>query len=509
MWKRALKIGAAVLILVNIALSAVLLSHNFLHFHSDIARDFLLVEDVVKNHALTLIGPRAGGIPGVFHGPLWIYVNLPVFYLTHGNPDAVSYFWFVLNVVSIGVVYVVARKVYDENVALLSTLMYSAYAIFYPTNMFNPFGGVLLSPIFLYLFWQYLQKYNVKYLISALFVLGLIIQFQMAFGVPVLVSSFAYLIVHLFKQKKMKHLLSYFILPLPLSSFILFDLRNNFLQLRSAILYTHGDVDYIKIPFSERVGPRLYGFLIDGFGFFTEKYLLLTFPVVVAILFLLYKDKLREKDFWRSFNGLWLYFYSGFWLLSVLFSGRIWGYYYWQFLPIILIVLASLFNRKLFKIPIMLVAIITIYIAHTGAAVGYMQRNKDFSNDSGSWVYSHNIARELYKDAPSEFGYYIYSPDQFGYSPRYAIDYTQTEFPSKIGYPFEKRSVTYVLVAPPPRGQEYLNPEWWMENQVRITREPDETRKLQGGYILERYNLSDEEVAIESDPNILHDLHFR
>jgi hypothetical protein len=55
-------------------------------FYSDIARDFLLMEDILYNKPIALIGPRSGAISGVFHGPLWFYLNLPAFILGKGNP---------------------------------------------------------------------------------------------------------------------------------------------------------------------------------------------------------------------------------------------------------------------------------------------------------------------------------------------------------------------------------------------------------------------------------------
>ncbi len=74
-------------------------------FHTDIARDFLLMEDVVKNKPITLIGPRSGGIPGVFHGPLWTYLNLPSFIIGGGNPAIVSWFWVILYLINLLIVY--------------------------------------------------------------------------------------------------------------------------------------------------------------------------------------------------------------------------------------------------------------------------------------------------------------------------------------------------------------------------------------------------------------------
>src|SRR3989344_6206913 len=103
-------------------------------FNTDIARDFLLLEDVYYNHNISLIGPRAGGIPGVFHGPMWIYLNLPAYALGAGNPIAVGWFWVGLFIISIGIIYYVSIKMFDRTTAMIATLVYaSAYGTSIPS----------------------------------------------------------------------------------------------------------------------------------------------------------------------------------------------------------------------------------------------------------------------------------------------------------------------------------------------------------------------------------------
>src|SRR5579863_1751233 len=98
------------IILYGIYLFSLHLFLGDLLFHTDIARDFLLIQDIAVNHKLTLIGPRAGGIPGTFFGPIWLYLNLPVFLLGNGNPIIIGYFWLLLFFVGIGTVYYVGYK---------------------------------------------------------------------------------------------------------------------------------------------------------------------------------------------------------------------------------------------------------------------------------------------------------------------------------------------------------------------------------------------------------------
>jgi hypothetical protein len=47
------------------------------------------------------------------------------------------------------------------------------------------------------------------------------------------------------------------------------------------------------------------------------------------------------------------------------------------------------------------------------------------------------------------------------------------------------------------------------KNQVNIKRKPDFVRKYKNGFIIEKYLLSDEELKIPSDPNLIQNLTFR
>src|SRR5579863_1660833 len=113
------------IILYGIYLFSLHLFLGDLLFHTDIARDFLLIQDIAINHKLTLIGPRAGGIPGTFLGPAWLYLNVPAFLLGNGNPIVVGYFWLLLVLTGFGVVFYITKKIYNYEVAVLATMIFA------------------------------------------------------------------------------------------------------------------------------------------------------------------------------------------------------------------------------------------------------------------------------------------------------------------------------------------------------------------------------------------------
>lgn len=496
---KRLKLLIYFLILLSVIASAWYVLNKDLLFHTDIARDFLVLEDMVKTQKPTLIGPRSGGISGVFHGPLWFYLNLPAFILGGGSPVIVAWFWVFLSIFSIGITYYVGRKLFDEKIALVASFLLSVLSISYTNSLFNPFGAVITFPVFFYLFLRYLKSTKVLYLISALFCLGLTIQFQIAFGVPILILSTIYLVPFFLKKKKFFHIFSYLILLIPLSTYILFELRHEFLQVKSVVSYIttkqKEEVNFLMIFLA-----RIKGIFIDGLKIVPQNNWL-SWPVMGLFGYLIYKLRLNKIKA-REIYFLFFYFYIGYWVIALFYKGTVWSYYYWPFLPVTLLILASSFkllNKKLFFMIITYIFLANFYYG--------VQAIKEAG---GGWKFFYNMARDIYKDAGrGEFGYYVYTPDQFGYSEKYALSYVQKEFLETKSYPFKKKETLYLTIAPPPGDRLFLDGTWWKSHQVNIKRKPNNVFKYPNGFVVEKYSLSKEEIDTPSDPNLIQDLTFR
>ena len=95
MSKKFLLISSYCLFLVIAFCSYFSLLHFFkndIFYDTDIARDFLLWQEMSDKHKLTLIGGRSS-LPGLFHGPLYYWLGWPFFLLAGGNPLGVAVFW--------------------------------------------------------------------------------------------------------------------------------------------------------------------------------------------------------------------------------------------------------------------------------------------------------------------------------------------------------------------------------------------------------------------------------
>jgi len=226
-----------------------------------------------------------------------------------------------------------------------------------------------------------------------------------------------------------------------------------------------------------------------------------TLPVTALFGWLLYKmrdHKLKYRDSYLLF----FYFYFGFWIITLAYKGVVWNYYYMPFLPLALLILAStiaIIDKRLFLAIFLYVFVINFYSGIQSVKTA-----------GSGWRFYHRLAKDIYKDADKkEFGYYVYTPDLFGYSEKYALSYAQQEFLDTRIYPYQKKPLTYLVFAPSPQDKPWLDGEWWRTNQVKINRKPDKVIKYPNGFIVEKYLLEEEETKIPSDPNLIQDLTFR
>ncbi len=250
---------------INIFFASWYVMHNDIRFFSDIARDFLLLKELDQKK-IVFIGPHASG--RLFHGPLWMYVNYPGYLLGHGNPVIVGWCWIFLIVLFLISGYFVAKELFDVFAAQLFVLMSSLYLVYDSNALFNPHGAMFLLPLWFLFFIRYIKTLSVKYLIVHVLLTGCLIQLQIAIGFPMLVLSFLYCIPLLFKKKKLNHLAAFLSIFIPLSTYIIFDVRHNFLFLHSAFLHgqTHDSKQTIISLITNRLSVFLWGIEFLRYG---------------------------------------------------------------------------------------------------------------------------------------------------------------------------------------------------------------------------------------------------
>ncbi len=505
-----------IIYLIAFAVFAVTLYYSSLHLlhgdvvsNTDTARDILLIEEMVNTNSPDLIGPRAGGISGIFFGPIWYYAAIPFFIIGNGNPISIGIFWLLAVILSVISVFWVSKKLFGEYTGLLTAVLYAVVVVPSATGFTQSFGSLILSPVIFYLLYKFSENTGRKYLITLVLMLGILFHLQPAFAMLVIFMSFIYTSIILIKRKQATYILYYLLILIPLSNYIVFELRNDFLHVNSLLNFlTNPPVSRTEISFGETLANRIEGFLsrlnILGLGGLRLNILFLGING-----FILYKAITDKNLTGRKFYFIFFGFYIFFWILSFLFKGLVWDFYHWAFLPLVCIIFVSLRNMIPKQIFIALYIIVfSLLLLQSKSSADYWINN--YSNhNSSSWLLNKNIAEYVINDSDGQsFGYYVYSPDEFGYPIKYALNYSLKES-STEGVLCEKHPITYLIYYPTPEVGAKTDPEYWKDTRVNISKSPDNEKIFGEGVLVEKYTLTEEEIQLESDPNLICDLHFR
>lgn len=344
------------------------------------------------------------------------------------------------------------------------------------------------------------------YLAFSFFVIGILIQFEVAFGGPMLILATLFLIFFLFKKKKLFHLLYILVIAIPLSTYIAFDVRHDFLQLRSILSSIGKETGSGSLTLSQIFQNRIDGamksiLLIPSVPIWFS---LGTITLFTGIIIKSVKDKKLNT---RSFYLLFAYFYIGFWPISFYLNGYVLGFHVLPFLPIAIIIFASsykLVGKEIFA----LLLVCILFFTYSNAKTKIDNFATDIGNDAGSWSFNKQLAEDIFQSAPNEFGYFVFTPDEWGYGPKYAMKYLHKKYSDKSISSNTKMTTTYLIMAPALENIEG-NREWWIKNRVQIDRQPVKITDYTNNYKVHQYELSAEEKEVPSDPNLVDGLFFR
>lgn len=499
---RSLYIRAFLLFTIGLCLFAAawVPLHGDIHYFSDNARDMLLLNEIVTEKPITLIGPRSG-ISGVFHGPLWLYMNLPVFALSVGNPVAVGWFWWMLYVLNVGIVFVVGRCLSGVMGGLVAGLLFAYAFVSTGWSQFNANGVLLVSPLVMYFLHTYLVGGRYRDALILFFFIGLLIQFQIAFGLPVLLLVMGLVGFRVVKERSWKHVSSLLVLLIPLSTHILFDIRHGFLQLNSLLAYAGKSggsgiaaLAQTRLPLALR---ELTNWL-PHYSVWTSVALLVGL-VAIAVW--------KKNHRITSLATLFAFLYVGFWLITLGYSGTMWLYYYWGFVPMLFIVIGAAVQALPQRIHASLVFVVALCIVLSQLHWFVFERNYAISPRPISWKFHKSAVEKVYQGAPNEFGYYIFEDDLYGYGPKYAFVYNQKHYPHKQAFLNEKRGTTYTYLMP--TQSDTLSWDGWIKGNVLLKSSPARITEYPNGVAINEYRLSKDEQAVPSDPNLLDSLMFR
>ncbi|MBI2599953.1 glycosyltransferase family 39 protein [Candidatus Daviesbacteria bacterium] len=236
---RKLLFSILLILLIGILYRLVLTANGNFLFNMDNARDMVDVREMVVLPKLRLTGP-ASAIEGFYNGPAWYYLLSIPFLISGGDPYASILLeiglwalggFFLLKLVSRWGNWLV--------VPAGALWIASNYIVLTNLYAFNPNPVTLLSPLFIYLLVEYLEKGKLFYIITAWFLAGLFFNFEMNFGIFTPFILFAAVIatgnLKLLKQKGFWVGVGFFILTLLPQ--LVFDLKHQFIMSKAVLRY--------------------------------------------------------------------------------------------------------------------------------------------------------------------------------------------------------------------------------------------------------------------------------
>ncbi len=474
-----------------------------LHFTSDIARDFLLFNEI-QQKGIILIGPKSS-VAGLFHGPLWLYINYPAYLIGNGNPIVVGYFWVILSTLFVASCWYVGKELFNQETGWLFALMTATYMFFHVNTFFNPIGAMMIIPFCFYLIVKYLQTHKLKFLIPYIILLGFMIQFNLAIGIPFYILSALLLIFKLFKTKYRWHIAALLLIAFPLINFLIFDLRHQFLLTTGVLRYlspTSGDsvkYNYLYMLFDRAKLAIINVEILRVDPFYRNA--------ITGIFFILFLISQIKNKIHRSTYFLFLYFYLGYFVVSLINKGPILYFYFFPLFPLVFLIFSSFITGR--HKYLFLFVFICIYLMNVSSIISEIKNYKTFTGrDITSWKFLNNMSSKVF-NSEKDFGYFIYTPDVVGYGPKYAFAYqTKLNKDKNISY-FQKKTVTFVAAEPPPPNNPYMTYNWWKINRLKLEATPSAVITYPNGYIVEKYELKDKDVQTPFDPGIDPGLGFR
>lgn len=246
------------LIIISLTISLSPILFEAFPFTFDQARDLIWVKNQIDFKKPSLIGPW-GSLTGVYFGPLWFWLLTIPYILSAGNPVVTTLF----NAFIVFSAVLIAALLFKKKssrlayfIALLGFLSPSLRGIagFAFSQHLLPLFTILL----IYSYSQILLKGNKKHFLLSFFWISLIFHAEP----PISVFSLPSLFLISYLSPKRRQLLNFksiflggIIFTIPFIPQIIFDLRHDFIQLKSVLFYIKGENQSLGdiLPFWERL----------------------------------------------------------------------------------------------------------------------------------------------------------------------------------------------------------------------------------------------------------------
>jgi hypothetical protein len=490
------------------------------YFLLDQARDLMLVKEIVVNHDLPLIGARSG-IGGIFHGPLWLFMLVPTFLLSGGDPywTLVPVF-IVISVLIVLTGIVIGWKLYGVKYGLLFGLLLSisAQLLGYMYNFSNAHVMPLIFLIYLFSIIRYMRGSD-YYLVLSVICIGLGIHFEVAFAVFLIPVTIIALIFRA-KFPSIKIIgVSLVGFAIMISTYVLFELKSKFLMTQAALKLLSGHGDPIK---GYEQYSNIFYRMSDRFALFTDSFYsplfssdtlskILVFVVLSVSVFLVFRGKLQKKATREDTEFIFLLLIPIIiFSLFIFYPQPIWSHYIYA-VSISSIMLFALAMKKITQYQVgkffVVITLIIIAFPAVRSVYGIYIEDKYPSVEAlGSYKNQLSVAEWVFGDAGREkYGYLVYTPQILTYNMDYLM-WWEGKVKGYSNYSAGKLETTYLIMYPPDKGDRNAH-DFWKKNIIKTNGKVLQSKKFNSGIIVQKIRVSDTEPSV--DPNYFHGILFR
>lgn len=500
-------------ILLSLFLGGTMLYHGDFYYLIDQARDMLLTQDIVDNRNITLIGTHSG-LGGFFHGPLWLYLLIPFYVLGGGDPFAFTYAYLLIAFLTILLAYITGSSLYNKKIGLLYAFivaMSPSVWEYIPNTI-----GVNMVPLVFVMMFYFLVKYirgDLYAYIFAVFFAGVSLQFETA--LPLLVIP-TVLIAFFLQKKALKNIklivFSIISLIISLATFIIFDLRHEFLMTKSLLsIFGGGKHEKGYLEFPDRILSHLQSMYDVLTSILIQRTLILEVflgLIVGMFVYLLIRKHLYKKKEWKETVYL-ICFPLIIFLLYLFYAYPVFPEYVLGLtVPVALvfvIIIKTIWQLQIGKILSLLFIIVTLLHA-------FMLLQKEYftpylsDQTSGSYLNQKAVSEWIREDSKGEvFGYFVYTPSTYTYPMDYLLwwETKRHAMPKPIN---EKRNISYIIYYPALENDQGAY-AFWKKTKINTAAKPVKTKEFTGGIVVEKYSFDRNEGPV--DPTYHQNLIFR
>lgn len=293
-----------------------------------------------KNGKISLIGQELS-YQGFFLGPLHNWIQFIPYGLCNFKPDCVPYFYTVLGLITVALIYLTLKSIFNQRTALISSLMYaiSFTAISYEWRVNSNYFLVLSTLFVLFCLYKYFQQKG-SYLVLGALVSGIaIVNFNPIF----IFNALAFFLTSLLRGNKnwCLYSISIFALFLNYIPLVIFNFRHDNILWHNFLLFLEQNINHSNYLIT--TWPLLSKVTIP---FFTDYIFRSTHPLLVFTMLIL--TILGSYRILTSKNK-YLFFlvlapvinYAG----LIFYNGHVPHYYFQQSALLVIIIMAFILSK--------------------------------------------------------------------------------------------------------------------------------------------------------------------